>query len=800
MSVKNFTAELITEALSYGFKPVLIYTDISKGVGKAPIEKDWIGKYSTISQDELLKITKHRSNDNVGILCGEYSNIIVIDVDVQDNGVENWIQLCNEHGIDDIQSFNTPTVLSGSLGYHYYFKYNPSFKNLKKKLAPGIDILSTGKQIIFPGSLYPGCVPKSDDKHSHKCGSNNFDDCLFHANAYEWLKSPSEHNLQEIPDWLQKLIIKPLDEVCKKNQSKEDFKEDIKDDISLIKECLKILKKKADPYSEWIEVIWCIRALGFSKDIAHFFSKFSLKYDAKSVDDIWDRYNENKVSWNWGSIRNWLKENLTEDEYNQFCNTHFKHIEDEFRLYEGDYGLAKIFSDLNKNKLIITDEKGCGFYFNNKKKIWQEYTSNYLCNLISKDLLPIVNHFLEKYLEKNSKKNKEDENEEEEDGTEFTLKNLYKVKHYVLSTRGCKQIFVKVMFNLLNKDFLSKLDNDPHHLPIKDGKVINLKDGSVRDRTSNDYFTFECPVSYNKNDRTIVYDYIKSICVGDINYTDWMIKFLGYILTRETSDRSLYILWGKGMNGKSKLLELVECILGKLFTSCSADVLLKHERKGGATPELIPLISARVAVLNETNEEDKLNSERIKKLTGDDLITARALFKDEITFRPKAKLLLITNKKPNFDVTDKAMTDRIKLIPFLACFDNNNKNRQYIDDLKTKYLDDFFSLIIDGCISWWKDKNLNLPEIALQETKKYFEENDTILQWINECCELGKSDDYREQPSILYSKYSDWCILNDYKRDIKQKFGEVMTSKFGEKNKVSINKKQVWIYSGIKIL
>jgi len=95
MSVKNFTSELITEALSYGFKPVLIYTDISQGVGKTPIEKDWIGKYSSISKDELLKITKHRSNDNIGILCGEYSNIIVIDVDVQDNGVENWIQYKN---------------------------------------------------------------------------------------------------------------------------------------------------------------------------------------------------------------------------------------------------------------------------------------------------------------------------------------------------------------------------------------------------------------------------------------------------------------------------------------------------------------------------------------------------------------------------------------------------------------------------------------------------------------------------------------------------------------------------------
>ena len=818
MSQEFNSRSICQEALSFFFKPVLLSTILNEGIGKYPIEKKWIEKYSTITPENLLKEATKRLNDNVGILCGKYSNIIVIDVDIQDNGVQNWTKICSDNNMNDIESFNTPIVKSGSLGYHYYFKYSTIFDNTKSKLINGVDILSTGKQVVYPGSIYPGCCPLGENK-IHKCGSYDFNDCIFRGNTYEWLKSPEDIEISDVPSWLIKYIIKEKSELNKKDSSSEHIiyenklsnidsraqdlikeEKDNYDELDLLQNCLIKLKNKADNYNEWRDCIWCIRGLGFDKNIAHSFSKLSNKYESESVDKIWYEY-DNRVSWNWGTIRNWLKDSLNENEYKDFCKQHFNKVEDEFRLYEGDYGLALIFSELFKDKLIISEEDGTGYLFNQEKKLYKEYGSTYLSNLISPTLLPIINKYINITLNKINESTKEGHN-----NTENIYKSKYKellsVKKYILSSKGCKQIFIKVIYNLLNTDFIKLLDNDNFHLPIKKGKIINLKNATIRDRNNNDYFTFECPVNYipkNEN-RNIVFNYIKSICVNDIQYTNFMIKFLGYLLTREISDRCLYILWGKGMNGKSKLLELIEIILGKLFTSCSADVLLKNERKGGATPELIPLINARVAVLNETDENEKLNSERIKKLTGDDLITARALFKNEITFRPKTKLLLITNKKPIFDVCDKAMTDRIKLLPFLASFQNTIDNRNYIEDIKTKFIDDFFSLLIDGCVSWWEDKNLILPPIASLATKEYFEENDTVSQWIKECCETGVGEQYKEQPSILFEKYNEWCIINSCKRESKQKFGDIISLKFGDKKYITINKKRVWIYEGIKLL
>ena len=66
---------------------------------------------------------------------------------------------------------------------------------------------------------------------------------------------------------------------------------------------------------------------------------------------------------------------------------------------------------------------------------------------------------------------------------------------------------------------------------------------------------------------------------------------------------------------------------------------------------------------------------------------------------------MLTNNKPIFD-TQKANTDRIKLLPFLAEFENSPENQEYINELITNHLDDFFSWFVDGAFEWYNGKKL----------------------------------------------------------------------------------------------
>ena len=52
---------------------------------------------------------------NYGVVCGSAKNLIVLDVDVKDDGLAELQDYIKNHG-----NINTDTVRTPSGGYHYY--------------------------------------------------------------------------------------------------------------------------------------------------------------------------------------------------------------------------------------------------------------------------------------------------------------------------------------------------------------------------------------------------------------------------------------------------------------------------------------------------------------------------------------------------------------------------------------------------------------------------------------------------------------------------------------------------------
>ena len=95
---------------------------------KIPLHKDWANKYQTV-----------KPKGNYGVLTGKINNIIIVDIDIKDNGLEKWNELIELHDEPD-----TYTIETGSGGFHYYFNYNDVIKNIIKLKIDGI---STGIDI-----------------------------------------------------------------------------------------------------------------------------------------------------------------------------------------------------------------------------------------------------------------------------------------------------------------------------------------------------------------------------------------------------------------------------------------------------------------------------------------------------------------------------------------------------------------------------------------------------------------------------------------------------------------------------
>lgn len=143
---------------------------------KIPIIKNW----SRIDSNEKT-LDKFSDDNNIGIIMGEKSGIICIDVDVKkQNGLKTLEELEDKFG----KLPGTVTSKTPSGGLHYYFKYVEGIRN-RKKVGEGIDIQADGTQTVEAPSVIDGV-------------------------GYKWVYDPFDYEVAELPQLWKNFL-------CEKN-------------------------------------------------------------------------------------------------------------------------------------------------------------------------------------------------------------------------------------------------------------------------------------------------------------------------------------------------------------------------------------------------------------------------------------------------------------------------------------------------------------------------------------------------------------------------------------------------------
>ena len=78
------------------------------------------------------------------------------------------------------------------------------------------------------------------------------------------------------------------------------------------------------------------------------------------------------------------------------------------------------------------------------------------------------------------------------------------------------------------------------------------------------------------------------------------------------------------------------------------------------------LLGKRLAVAGEPEDGLRLNEALIKRLTGDEVLPMKKLFKDDFDGRNQVKLVIAANFKPIIENNDPAVWARMSLVPFQA--------------------------------------------------------------------------------------------------------------------------------------
>jgi putative DNA primase/helicase len=245
--------------------------------------------------------------------------------------------------------------------------------------------------------------------------------------------------------------------------------------------------------------------------------------------------------------------------------------------------------------------------------------------------------------------------------------------------------------------------------------------------------------------------FLVEIFPGQPEVIDFMQVLLGYVLTGSITEQKIFFFFGKGSNGKSVLLSLVEWILGDYAMKLPANVLMQSRHSQHPT-ELAQLQGKRLAGSSELEDGQYWAEARLKELTGDDTLTARYMRGDFFTFNQTQKHLIAGNYRPKLKGGDEAIQRRMVLIPFKAKFEGTSRDDHLQDKLRGE-APQILHWLIQGAQRWYRE-GLQIPRAIAKESCEYMRVMDDIAEWMADCCEVGPNASQGTQR--LYDSFSVW--------------------------------------------
>ncbi|MDR0794948.1 MAG: DUF5906 domain-containing protein, partial [Tannerella sp.] len=296
------------------------------------------------------------------------------------------------------------------------------------------------------------------------------------------------------------------------------------------------------------------------------------------------------------------------------------------------------------------------------------------------------------------------------------------------------------------------LDTNPWLFNVKNG-TIDLKTGKIREPNPDNLITRIANVEYDPNADCPGW---KKFIMEIMDYNADLIHFIqnaaGWAITGDTSEQTMFILFGTGANGKSTFLNTIMNILGDYAIATATETFMK-KTGDQITNDIARLRGTRFVTTTEAEHGKRLSEPLIKQITGNDRMTARFLYGEFFNFVPTFKIWMATNHKPVIKGTDHGIWRRIKLIPFTTRIEEEKQDKHLEQKLMVE-ASGILNWLIKGAMRWSKE-GLSTPNIITSATAEYRAEMDIIGNFLKECCiqKDGASIKARE----FFKCYQNWC-------------------------------------------
>jgi putative DNA primase/helicase len=283
------------------------------------------------------------------------------------------------------------------------------------------------------------------------------------------------------------------------------------------------------------------------------------------------------------------------------------------------------------------------------------------------------------------------------------------------------------------------------------GGVVDLRTGKIRPHDRAEYIT-KITTATPAGDCPTWRQFLATVTGNDIQLQAYLARLVGYALTGVTTEHALFFLYGTGANGKSVFVNTIAAILGDYATNAPMDTFMAVHGERHPT-DMAGLRGARLVTSIETEQGRRWAESKLKALTGGDKISARFMRQDFFEFTPQFKLVVAGNHKPSIRTIDEAMRRRLHLVPFTVTIPPRQRDKTLSDRLLAER-DGILAWAVHGCLEWQRI-GLQPPPAVMAATEEYFEAEDALGRWLDECCLLGVN--HTELSATLFASWKAWA-------------------------------------------
>ena len=279
--------------------------------------------------------------------------------------------------------------------------------------------------------------------------------------------------------------------------------------------------------------------------------------------------------------------------------------------------------------------------------------------------------------------------------------------------------------------------------------VLNLRTGETFPHDPSYMMTRITRANYNPSAQCPHWDEYLEHTIPDPSTREFLQRAAGYSLTPYYNEQVFFMLAGGEGTGKSTFVEVLAFSMGTYAQSCSPETLTTN--KGGVRSDLAVLRGARLVRTQELKHRDELDLSLVKRLTGEEMMSAAFKYHDEIEFWPQWKTWISYNHAPQIPADSTGLWRRIRLVEF----------DQYVKTVDKKFREKLLSEI-DGVLAWamrgaltWFSEGLSNPESVRISSKRFRSRKDSIYAFVEDRCTLDPSATWKTMD--LYNVYRGHC-------------------------------------------